>query len=429
MSEQLQRAPAPAGPGPDDGAVQRRTVRVLSASQVLGGVGVGIGIAIGGLLAERISGTEAVAGLAQTVAVIGSALIAVPVSRIMSRSGRRPGLVTAYAVAVLGCVIVVVAAAVGSFLLMLPGMFLFGGGTTAGLQARFAATDLATAGQRGRALSMVVWATTVGAVLGPNLAGPSGDLATGIGLPPLAGPFLVAAVLLGAAAVFVAVMLRPDPLLTARSADPPDPEKPVARLTIRQSIAAIVSTANGRLGLLAVVSSHAVMVAVMVLTPVHLGHGGAELEVIGLVISVHIAGMYAFSPLVGWLADRLGRRRVILVGACVQTAALLIAGTAPPQAAGQLGVGLFLLGLGWSCGLIAGSTLVTDSVSAADRPFAQGATDLVMGLFAGLAGAVAGPIVGWAGYGMLNVAAGVILTPLFVLALWTVVLSPGRGTA
>jgi len=120
---------------------------------------------------------------------------------------------------------------------------------------------------------------------------------------------------------------------------------------------------------------------------------------------------------------------VILVGACVQTAALLIAGTAPPQAAGQLGVGLFLLGLGWSCGLIAGSTLVTDSVSAADRPFAQGATDLVMGLFAGLAGAVAGPIVGWAGYGMLNVAAGVILAPLFVLALWTVVLSPGRGTA
>jgi MFS family permease len=415
--------------GQDQLALQRRTVRVLSASQILGGVGVGIGIAIGGLLAERIAGTEAVAGLAQTVAVIGSALIAVPVSRIMSRSGRRPGLRAAYVAAVLGCAVVVAAAVVNSFLLMLPGMFLFGAGTTAGLQARFAATDLATAGQRGRALSMVVWATTVGAVLGPNLASPAGDLAVRIGLPPLSGPFLVAAVLLAAAALFVSLALRPDPLLTARASGPADPRLPVARLTVRQSLAVVVSTVDGRLGLLAVVSSHSVMVGVMVLTPVHLGHGGAELEVIGLVISAHIAGMYALSPVVGWLADRLGRPRVILGGAGTLAVGLLVAGTAPPQAAGQVGVGLFLLGLGWSCGLIAGSTLVTDSVSATARPHAQGATDLIMGLCAGVAGAAAGPIVGWAGYGALTVAAGAILAPLFVLALRAVLVSPGRDTA
>ncbi len=427
MSERQQHVRPAAVAGLDKALVQRRTVRVLSASQVLGGVGIGIGIAVGGLLAEQIAGTEAVAGLAQTVAVVGSALIAVPVSRIMSRSGRRPGLVAAYALAVLGCVIVVAAAVVSSFVLMLPGMFLFGAGTTAGLQARFAATDLATAAQRGRALSMVVWATTVGAVLGPNLSGPAGDLATVLGLPLLAGPFLVAAVLLAAAALFVSVMLRPDPLLTARGAGPDGPGTPQARLTIRQSLTAVRSTADGRLGLLAVVSSHAVMVGVMVLTPVHLGHGGAELEVIGLVISLHIAGMYALSPLVGWLADRIGRRRVILMGAGILALALLIAGTAPPQAAGQLGAGLFLLGLGWSCGLIAGSTLVTDSVSASERPFAQGATDLVMGLCAGLAGAAAGPIVGWAGYGALNLAAGALLAPLLVLALVAVLVSPARG--
>lgn len=410
-------------------AVQRRTLLVLSASQVIGGVGQAIGIAVGSLLAAEIAGTAAVAGLASTCSVLGAALLAVPVSRVMSSSGRRAGLVVGYAAAVLGAALVVVAAYADSLTLMLVGMFLFGGGTTAGFQARFGATDLAEPHRRGQALSLVVWATTIGAVLGPNLSQPSGSLAQALGLARLGGPFLISAVLFALAALFVAVLLRPDPLLLSRELTP-DVQEPSGsrRSSIRQSLSAIVSTSDGRLGLLAVVVSHSVMVAVMVLSPIHLGHGGATLTVIGVVISVHIAGMFALSPVVGWLADRLGRRRTVLIGASVLAVAVVVAGTAPADRSAQVGVGLFLLGLGWSFGLIAGSTLVTESVPAGIRPQAQGASDLTMGLCAALAGALAGPILDLGGYGGLNLVAGVIVVPLFFVALRGV-LSPGHGTA
>ncbi|MBA2554225.1 MAG: MFS transporter [Geodermatophilaceae bacterium] len=408
--------------------VQRRTLWVLSGSQILGGVGLAIGIAVGSLLAEEIAGTPAVAGLASTSSVVGAALIAVPVSRVMSRSGRRAGLVLGYVAAVVGALVVVAASVAGSLILMLAGMFLLGAGTTAGFQARFAATDLAEPQSRGQALSLVVWATTIGAVLGPNLSEPAGSMAASLGLARLSGPFLISAVIFTLAALLVATLLRPDPLLLARdlATEPSDPVQ--ANLSVRRSLAAIVSTVDGRLGLLAVVASHSVMVAVMVLSPIHLGHGGATLTVIGVVISVHIAGMYALSPVVGWLADRLGRRRTILIGAVVLAVALVVSGTAPSHSAGQVGVGLFLLGLGWSFGLISGSTLVTESVPAGVRPQAQGASDLTMGLCAGVAGALAGPVLDLGGYSGLNLVAGVIVVPLFVMAL-RAGFSPGRGTA
>ncbi len=408
--------------------VQRRTLLVLAGSQILGGVGLGMGIAVGSLLAEEIAGTAAFAGLASTSTVVGAALIAVPVSRVMSRSGRRAGLVLGYIAAVAGALVVVSASAVDSLILMLAGMFLLGAGSTAGLQARFAATDLAQPQSRGQALSMVVWATTIGAVLGPNLSEPAGFLAESLGLARLSGPFLISAGIFTLAAALVAVMLRPDPLLLARDLATEPADLVQASVSVRRSLAAILSTVDGRLGLIAVVVSHSVMVAVMVLSPIHLGHGGATLTVIGIVISVHIAGMYALSPAIGWLADRLGRRRTVLIGAVVLAVALVVSGTAPAHSAGQVGVGLFLLGLGWSFGLIAGSTLVTESVSAGIRPQAQGASDLTMGLFAGVAGALAGPVLDLGGYGGLNLVAGVIVVPLFVMA-FRAGLSPGRGTA
>lgn len=414
--------------GRDRLAVQRRTVRVLSASQILGGVGLAIGIAVGSLLAEEIAGTAAVAGLASTSSVVGAALLAVPVSRVMSRSGRRAGLVTGYAVAVVGALLVVGAAAATSLTLMLAGMFLFGAGTTAGFQARFAATDLADPRRRGQALSLVVWATTIGAVLGPNLSEPAGSLAQALGLTRLSGPFLISAVIFMLAALLISGLLRPDPLVLARELTAHRLDPVQEKLSVRRSLAAILSTVDGRLGLLAVVASHSVMVAVMVLSPIHLGRGGATLTVIGVVISVHIAGMYALSPVVGWLADRLGRRRTILIGAVVLAVALVVSGTAPADSSAQVGVGLFLLGLGWSFGLISGSTLVTESVPAGIRPQVQGASDLTMGLCAGVAGALAGPILDLGGYGGLNLVAGLIVVPLFVMALRGP-LSPARGTA
>lgn len=395
--------------------VQRRTLRVLVGSQVLGGVGVAGGIAVGGLLAAELSGSDALAGLAQTATVLGAALAAVPLSRLMAARGRRPGLATGHVVGAVGALLAVAAAASGSFLLLLVGMALFGASTAANLQARFAATDLPEPEHRGQALSVVVWATTVGAVAGPNLVDPAGRTARALGLTPLAGAFVWSAVAFALAALLLVSLLRPDPLLLAReragvaSGAPP-------RLSVAAALAVVSRSPAALLGLAAVAAGHTVMIAVMVMTPVHMDHGGAALRVIGLVISVHVAGMYAFSPVVGWLADRFGRVGVIVGGLVLLVLACLLAGTADPHASGRLGAGLFLLGLGWSCTLIAGSTLLTESVPVDARPGVQGATDLVMGICGASGGALAGVVVGTMGYGVLNALATVCVVPVALLA-------------
>lgn len=413
----------------DRAAVQRRTVGVLSGAVALAGLGVTVGITVGGLLARQVSGTDTAAGLGQTASVLGAAVIAVPLARLSDRSGRRTGLVTGYAVAVVGAALTVVAAAAGSLPLLLGGLFLFGASTATGLQARYAAADLAAAEHRGRALSLVVWATTVGSVLGPNLAGPGAALGTALGLPPLGGAFVVSIVVFGVVAVAVLALLRPDPLLLARRPGGGLPAGRSRGVTLA-ALRAVWAEPGGRLGVTAVVVSHAVMVGVMVMTPVHMGHaGGPEgttLRVIGLVISVHVAGMYLFSPLVGLLADRAGRTATVVLGGGLLLAAVALAGTAPPGADLQLGSGLFLLGLGWSCGLIAGSTLVTDSVPAEQRPVAQGGTDLLMGLGAALAGAVGGPLLAAGGFGLVAGVSACLVLPLLGVGLRTALLAGQR---
>jgi MFS family permease len=209
------------------------------------------------------------------------------------------------------------------------------------------------------------------------------------------------------AAAVVLTLLRPDPLLTARRLSGADVGA-APRPSLRGSLRTVAASPGARLGLTAVASSHAVMVGVMVMTPVHMGHNGAALRVIGLVVSVHVLGMYAFSPVVGVLADRYGRRPVLVLGALLQLAAAAVAGTAGAGSA-PLGVGLFLLGLGWSCGLVAGSTLVTESVPAPSRPGVQGAADLVMGAAASVGGLVSGVVVDRLGYPALNVLAAAIV--------------------
>src|SRR3954468_24992359 len=344
-------------------AVQRRTVGVLSGAVALAGVGVTVGITVGGLLAREVAGTDTAAGLGQTAGVLGAAVLAVPLAALSDRWGRGAGLTTGYAVAVAGSVLAVVAAAVSSLPLLLAGLFAFGAATACGLQARYAAADLAVPEHRGRALSLVVWATTVGSVLGPNLAGPGEALGDALGLPPLTGAFTVSVAVFAVVALGLLALLRPDPLLLARQLRGPGADAGRPRRATADALRAVWADPRGRLGLTAVVVSHAVMVGMMVMTPVHMGHaGGTTLRVIGLVISVHVAGMYLFSPLVGVLAARAGRRTAVTVGAGMLLTAAALAGTAPSGAALQLGAGLLLLGLGWSCGLIAGSTLVTESV-------------------------------------------------------------------
>ncbi|MGZ4587153.1 MAG: MFS transporter [Mycobacteriaceae bacterium] len=388
--------------------VQRRTVRVLAASQVLGGVGVATGVAVSSLVAARLSGSDTIAGLAQTSAVVGAGLVALPMARIAARSGRRPSLATGYVLAGAGALVCVVATATQLWPLLLLGLVFFGGGSAAGLASRYAATDLAQPTRRGRDLSTVVWATTVGSVLGPNLAGPSARL----GLGQDAGPYVISTVAFGLAALLVLLALRPDPLSLVEQAPTG------AARSLRRGWSVLVAAPTARLALAAIVVSHVVMVGLMSMTPVHMGHGGATLKVIGLVITAHIAGMYALSPVVGWLADRLGRIPVLVLGAgLLGASAVVLAGTGAGNAE-QLTVGLVLLGLGWSCGLVAGSALLIDSVPAADRTAVQGLSDLAMNVGGAAGGVVAGAVVASESYAVLATGAAVLVGAYLMVVLF-----------
>lgn len=393
-------------------AVQRRAVRTLMSGQVLGGVGVASGIAVGALLAAETSGQDSLSGLASTTQVLGGALLTAPVAAIMAARGRRVGLVAAYALGTVGAALAVFAAVVGSFALLLVGTALFGASTTANSQSRYAATDLAAPGHKGRSLSLVVWATTIGSVLGPNMVGPGAWVARQLGLPELSGAFLFSAAGFVVAAVVLHVWLRPDPLLTARNIAASQGAGGRARGSVWHGIRVIRRTPAALLGTATVAVGHSVMVAVMVMTPLHMSHGHAEVELIGLVISIHILGMFGLSPLTGYLTDRFGARRVVLTGVAILLAACALAGGSGPGSSWTLIAGLFLLGLGWSCTMVAGSGLVAGALGVEDLSAGQGASDMVMGLGAAAAGALAGVVVGLWGYGWLCAAAAVLALTL-----------------
>ena len=373
--------------GLDQRRVQRRTVAVLAATQTLGGAGMSTVAAVGGLAAAQLSGSAAVGGLALTAGALGAALVGLPLARTAERAGRRRGLRRGYLIATTGAVAATGAVAIGSWPLLIAASVLLGAATATTLAARFAATDLARPEQRGRALSVVLWATTTGAVTGPNLAAPADRMARAIGAVAQAGPYLLCAALFGAAALGVHAGLRPDPLLVSRAAraEPLLPPGGSAR-------------AVPALGTAAVVVAQAVMVGLMAMGPLHLAHGGADLRVVGMTISAHVGAMYALSPLFGWLSDRVGRLAVLGLGAGLLTAATLVGATVAPHAVLQLTCALALLGLGWSAVLVSGSALLVDAVPAADRPRVQGRTDALMNLSGALGGAIAGGLVAATSY-------------------------------
>ncbi|MER5779026.1 MFS transporter [Streptomyces sp. NPDC002039] len=407
--------------------LQRRTSAVLIAAQMLGGLGVPISIALAPVLATDVSGTEAMSGFASTASVIGTALLSLPLAALMTARGRRPGLVLAYAIGAAGAALVVLAATIGNFPLLLVGMAAFGAASSANLQARFAAADLAAPDRRARAISVVVWASTIGAVLGPNLSAPAGHSFAGTSIPETAGPFVWAGAVFVLTGTLIGVLLRPDPLLTARALAGPGEQTRAGR-SLRAGFTAVRESPRARLALLTVAVSHTTMVSIMVMTPVDLGHHGADLELVGLVISGHIAGMFAFSPVMGWLADRIGRLSVIGLAAGLLSVAALLAGTAGPSHA-QSALGLFLLGLGWSAGMVSGSALLTDSVPQAARAAVQGLSDLTMNAAAGLGGAAAGLVMARAGYGWLNAIGASLLLPMAALALFTARRHPAPAKA
>lgn len=404
---------------------QRNALRVLSTGSVLGGIAVAGAIPAGSLLAASIADSEGAAGFAQTAGVLGAALLALPLARIALSRGRRAALATGYGIGAVGAVVVIIAAVQRSLPLILIGCVMVGVASASGYQARYAATDLAHDDHRARALSLVVWAGTIGAVLGPNLLDASGALGLALGLPQLAGPYVVCLVALGLAALVLFVFLRPDPYLMSveRRRGTAD-EKPKPRL--RDGIGHLSGRPRAVLGIGAIAIGHVVMVMVMVMTPVHMAHVDVSLRLIGLVISVHVAGMYALSPLVGWTVDRVGRVPVVVIGIGILAVSCVLAGIAPGDDVVLLGMGLFLLGLGWSCTLIAGSTLVTDEVAAPDRPSVQGLSDVVMNAAGAVGGALAGLIVLASSYGILCAAA---LLPLLGLGIWVALPSSRRTSA
>lgn len=400
-------------------AIQRRTVWTLLGSQVLGSVAVTAGIAMGGLILAQATGSPAEAGFAQAASTLGSALIAVPAARLALSRGRRVSLATTYLVAAVGAAVVVLGSALGQPILIVAGMLGFGAGQAASMQARFAGVDLAVPASRGRTLSILLFAITVGGIVGPNISGPAGRWADSLGLEPYAGPFFVSIILLVLATVWVHLLLRPDPLQVAVEQAPDQPTGPAKRLSVRETIALIWASPAGRVGLLAQAGAHAAMVAVMVMTPVHIDMHGHGLEVVGLIISGHVLGMYAFSPVMGVIADRYGARTTVLLGALILLAACAVSILAGDDGMVLLGAGLFLLGLGWSACIVGGSVLVTSSTDETHRPSVQGTGDLVMGLSAAIIATVSGVIVKELSYAALAVVAAALVVPMLVALMAT----------
>ena len=394
--------------------VRRRTIQTLSAAQVFSGIGVAGAVPAGGLLVLEVSGSESLSGLAQTFSVLGAALMAIPLASLTVRGGRRLALSTGYIIGAIGAAAAVIGGSMSFLPLILFGTMMVGGASAAGYQTRFAAVDLSSEEHRARDLSLVVWAGTVGAVAGPNLLEFSGSVATSFGMRELVGPFLFAGTMLLVGAAIIWIWLRPDPYLFSRR-DASDPVKR-ERGTTKRAFVTIRASRPATIALAAIVVGHIAMVSIMVMTPVHMRHVDVSLQVIGLVISVHILGMYALSPVMGWLTDRYGRYAVIRLGVLLLLLSALVAGTAAADDAISLGIGLFLLGLGWTATIVAGSTLLAESLDSADRPAAQGASDLMMNGAGALGGVMAGIIIATANYGVLCAVAAI---PILLLGFAT----------
>jgi MFS family permease len=376
--------------------LQRRVRRILILGQVMAGLGMGATLSMGAILASRLSGSEAWSGMAATMSTLGAALAAVPLARLASRSGRRISLFTGALLAASGAIVTIVSTMVAFFPLLLVGLALIGVGTAVNLQSRFAATDIANDRTRSRDLSLVVWATTVGAVSGPNLITPGETVGSFLGLPELAGPFVFTLAAQTLAAVVYFAGLRPDPLLLARELAR-DPNSAGAK-SLGPSVDNVVVA---RTAIISIALSHATMVAVMAMTPVHLVNHGASLAIVGFTISLHIAGMYALAPLFGMLSDRIGRIPTILVGQVILLASLLFTGFGSENELAVV-IGLVLLGLGWSAATVAGSTLLSESTIIEKRAARQGVSDLVMSGSGAAGGALAGVVLAFLGYNGLS---------------------------
>ncbi|WP_242614125.1 MFS transporter [Actinomadura roseirufa] len=401
---------------------QRRVLRVLVSAQVLSGAGLAAGVTVGALLAQDMLGSTSLAGLLSALSITGSALAAFAVGRISQARGRRPGLASGYLAGAIGSAGVIAAAVAGSPVLLFAAMFVYGAGTSTNLLARYAGADLAAPEYRARAVSRVLVATTLGGVAGPSLAAPTGDLAHVLGIPHLAGLFMLSGAAYATAALVLLIWLRPDPLLLARTleaeraatalAGPDDAERGEGPTVEWRRSDVLVGT-------FVMAVTQLVMVAIMTMTPVNMhdhGHGDAAS---GLVIAIHIGAMYLPAPLSGRLVDLYGRLRVATAAALVLLAAGIGAASAPSDSAVAYTGALTLLGVGWSLGLVSGTAIITDAIPPATRARAQGWIDVVIAIAGATGGMASGLVVTAAGYPVLAVSGGLLalaIIPAVIIA-------------
>ncbi|GHH85374.1 tetracycline resistance protein [Streptomyces sulfonofaciens] len=408
---------------------QRRVLTVLVVSQVLSGAGLAAGITVGALIAQDMLGSTDLAGLPSALFTAGSALAAIAVGHISQVRGRRPGLTAGYLTGAVGSAGVIAAVVAGKPVLLFAALFVYGAGTATNLQARYAGADLAAPAHRARAVSTVLVASTLGGVVGPNLAAPTGSLATALGIPALAGPFLLAGAAHALAALVLAVWLRPDPLLLARSLDlrqqtqaaaptpcdsaPASGDPAPASGDTTAVPARLTAPGPARrpglvLGALTMILTQLVMTAVMTMTPVHMHDHGHGTAASGLVIAVHVGAMYLPSPLTGRLVDRCGRRSVAAASGLTLLVAGGTAAVAPADSVALLALALALLGLGWNLGFVSGTAMVTDALPLATRARSQGMVDVSVAVAGATGGLSSGLVVSAAGYPVLALTGGIL---------------------
>ena len=394
---------SPAAPVPRRGLL----LATLFAAQVGGSTGHSIIMAVGGIMAAGITGTNAWSGVPVGVGALGAALASWPLSRFMGRFGRRPGLALGYGLAVVGAVGGMAGVLTSHFALFLAGMTLFGVANTSNLLARYAAADVTPASERGRAMGFIVWGSTIGSILGPNLMTPAAQVGARLGLSPVGSAFLISVAGYALAALLVELLLRPDPLAIARRLEAVVSGGAPAGSARR--LGTILREPRVRIAFGSLMAGQLVMIGTTSTSPVYLHDHGHQVGVIGLAVAMHLGGMYVASPLSGWLSDRFGRGVMIAIGGIVLLLALAIAGLVPGREGGLVMLGLFLNGVGWNFAFVAASALLTDVLSPAERTSIQGLADLVMGLLGALGSAAGGLVLGMLGFGALNALGAVVV--------------------
>jgi MFS family permease len=392
-------------------AARRRTRWALFASVALGSTGHLAAVTVAAIVGQDLLGTPALAGAPSAAVVFGAAVGAIALSSIMARRGRRLGLTAGYAFGIIGALIATAAVILRSFPLLIVGTFVIGFGNSSNNLSRYAAADLVAPGGRAIAIGLVVWGSTVGGIVGPWLAPIASDLAARVGLPPLAGPFLVPVLFVGAAALLTFLFLRPDPFALAHETNirqsTDAPALPIREILARPAVLAAIA---------ALIAGQATMVLIMTMTPLHLTDHDHGLGTVGLVISGHVAGMFALAPISGWIAQGFGNIRTIFLGTAVLVAASLLAALAPPERYELLFVALALLGWGWNLGFVAGSAMLSAGVELAARTRVQGLADAVIWTTSAVASLGSGAVVAAAGFSTLGIlGAALVLAPVWLL--------------